>query len=307
MKGDPNMKRLPVGVLVTALVLMACGGGSSEQSLAQIQEQLAEDGIRCEGTPGPYQSHGGDDFSFGLTDPEEALECETPEGVEVEASRWGSANDRDQMLDMFGEMMCSFGSDVAFVRSGSALINITGYTLNKADHETLEKIAESLGTSVVEPCGEVDTDSLADSSGELGQPIDLGDGTEITLSNPRVAGNGQPHIEVDVTFTNESSTTARAPLPKISCESSKETGGWLAGSEYGAYEDAKPGETLSGMLQLLVPDDHRTGEATPECAAPAFFVVETDGAEIPVPEDLLDEFNQQARDSVGYLDEDFDY
>lgn len=290
--------------LVTAALLTAgCGGSggpNTMKSLAQLQDRMAKGGVACEGKPGPYQSHG-DDFSFGIADPVEALECETPDGVEVEASRWNTSKELDAALELAGSMVCSFGGDSAFVRTDATVVSITGDTMTKDDYATLEQIAKSLGTDITEPCDDkIDRATLADSSGELGKPVDLGDGTTITLSDPRVAGDEQPHIEVEISFMNDSSTTAQAPLPAIACDGAKDPGGWLAGSEYDAYDDVKPGKTLSGMAQLLVPGDDRIGDATPECPAPAFFVVEPNGPKIPVPGDVLDEFNEQARESVDH-------
>ncbi len=304
--GVMKIRHLLIVVMAGAAALTGCGsgdgGGSATQSLADVQARLASGGVSCDGTPGPYQRHEGE-MTLGVDDPVEALECTTENGVEVQLSRWETSKQAKEAFGVVMGMVCSFNGSSLTIQTSTIMVNVgDSNELSKDEYDVLAKIAKALNAEVLDPCGdgEVDRDSLADTTGQIGAPVSLGDGTTMTLTNPRLGGDETgPWIEVDVAYENSSSTSARPPMVEVACDGSDSGDGFQIGSTFDPNAEVKPGTTGEGTLNLLPTANSRTGEGSEQCAAPARFIIGSDGPTVPLPDDVLDSYNEAATEAPG--------
>lgn len=135
----------------------------------------------------------------------------------------------------------------------------------------------------------------ADEHGVVGKPVQLGDDTTITISNPRVGDDDGPWIEVDVAFTNNSSTSAQPPNLDVVCAGATSGEGYQSDSIFDPNADVKPGATSQGTLNLLPTGNNRIGPVVPECKGPAVIKVGNGGPTVPLPDDVLQAYNTAAR------------
>lgn len=123
-------------------------------------------------------------------------------------------------------------------------------------------------------------------------PVELGDGTTLTIANPHVVTEGSNvWIEVDMTFANNSKNPMPAVMTEIVCNGATRGAGFVEGSTYVPNAPVKPGEESQGTLKLLPSGNDRTGDPIVECQAPAYFNLGTTAPRIPVPDDVLSQYN----------------
>lgn len=298
------MKEFVVLVAIAVLGGAGCGGsggGSNLRTLAEVQTTMSKGGVVCKGTPGPYRKHK-NDLSIGA-DPVEALEC-TVDGIMVTASRWKTQDQRKTAMKAAKSLICGLDADGAmWIESGTWTVGSENSTAK--DSAVTRRIGKALNVKpTTVNCGgagasgndsTTEPGPAADSTGVLAQPVQLGDDTTMTLTNPRQGGDDfGPWIEVDVTFANNSSTTATPIEVQVVCAGATSGEGSQADSTFDSNAEVKPGSSSQGTLNLLPTGDSRIGDVTPECKGPAVFRLGDDGPTVKVPAEVLTSFNKAA-------------
>jgi hypothetical protein len=98
------------------------------------------------------------------------------------------------------------------------------------------------------------------------------DGTvRLTAKAMKVGGDdGGRWLVVALRLENSGDEALGGPNIAIVCTDGAEEGGWQADSTLDMGAEIPAGSFSEGTLNLLLPGDSRTGEAVPECLAPAY-------------------------------------
>lgn len=126
-------------------------------------------------------------------------------------------------------------------------------------------------TTSLRDVDEVEAEQASDDAiqASIGEPVALGDGVTVTITEAPVGGDeAGPWLEVTLRVENGGDESVGIDAA-IVCAGSDEGGGWQAGSTFDPNEEILAGTFQEGTLNLLLPDDSRTGEVTPECEPPA--------------------------------------
>jgi hypothetical protein len=104
----------------------------------------------------------------------------------------------------------------------------------------------------------------------VGYPADLGQAVSASVKSFDTGGDGRgPWLEVAVHAENGGKAETSNPSATVMCHGSPDQGGRRASSVYNLNAPLPPGTFADGTVHLLLPDDGRTDEPVPACAAPA--------------------------------------
>lgn len=111
--------------------------------------------------------------------------------------------------------------------------------------------------------------------GVFGEPVDLGNGVTITVSEPSVAHDREhPWVEVDVRATNAAGGPATtAPGVQLVCSGLSKGGGNLTTESYPAGQPLAAGAEATGTAQLVIPGDGGYGDPQ-RCLFPAYVRID---------------------------------
>jgi hypothetical protein len=126
--------------------------------------------------------------------------------------------------------------------------------------------------SSLRPAGEVSAEEEATEAKDVavGETVTLDKGVTVKVTNMSVGGDDLgPWLTVGVHAENKSGESTTNPEVAIHCKGEPEAGGWQADSTYSLGDELPAGSFAEGSINLLLPEDSRTGEPTPACDEPA--------------------------------------
>lgn len=261
----------------------------------------------------PYKA-GKDDIDVGIN-PEREVECRSSNGSTITINEWKTPSDRSATMAVAQSFACGFGlEEFEIVQAGRWAAAATDSEDNQ-DHDLHLRMAKALNVDLtVKKCDNkdssdadeettttLDADDLvpADEAarsragvGELGKPIKIEEGVNMILSNPRVGGDDEPWIEIEVRIENPTGEDAPGLVPDVVCAGATEGESYQADSTVDPQEDVLAGSFAEGTVNLLPAGNERIGGPISECESPA--VIRVGEVDVPVPADVFAQYNAAA-------------